>query len=352
MFFVNAFDFNAMINKAIPADARTGLEMDDFLRGTRQGLELQISAIKSFKFLRVAQLDGQPCALLRVITTNGAVNYQDVFLEHDTNGAVRIDDVYIYLTGEKMSETVRRLIIPILQQNNESGLERLFGDSPDLIKYASQWRDMIYDVNHGRYQEGIEVYSQLPVSLQGEKFMLVEEMRAAQNVSRAKYLEAIELWRKRYPTDASVDLVSIDYYIYLKQYTEALELIDRLDQNVGGDPYLDQTRAGVYSLMKDSTNAEKYARSAVEREPDLITAGFFAIKLAMERQDFESCTQILEQMHAKGGYPKSALDSGLRASHVFLPLLRTDAYRDWYFAVPAGQPPELVPMDVPARGTN
>jgi tetratricopeptide (TPR) repeat protein len=339
MFYVNAFDSEGLMKKALPEELHNDPVMADFQTGFRRGLELQLQLPKSIKFLRTTEMDGQPCVLMRVLTTNGAVNYLDLFVEHGAGGGISINDMYVYMTAEKLSDTTRRLIIPLVQEKNKSLLDRAFGETPDLIKYGPQWQNLIYLVQKGRYQEALDVYDQLPETLKQQKFILVQELRAAQNVNQADYLATLRLWRKTYPNDASLDLLSIDYFLLLKQYDRALECVERLDKALGGDPYQDFNRAAIYSLLKDETNAEKFAVQAFTREPDLSRAGIFAVNLMRDRHDYSACVQMLERMQSLGGYSMTSLDRALRTSPANAGLLQSDAYQKWFFAVPQELPP-------------
>jgi tetratricopeptide (TPR) repeat protein len=273
-------------------------------------------------------MDGQPCVLMRLLLTNGTVNYESLYLEHGTNNEVKANDLYIYLNAQKLSDSLRQLVIPILQDKDKSVLERMFGDKPDLVKYAPQWRKLGELNRLGKFQETLDVCAQLPDSLKTEKFVLIQRMVAAQKISDSEYLDTISLWRKTYPNDASLDLISIDYYTMLKQYDEALACVDRVDKIVG-DPWLDLNRAFLYTIKKDETNAEKFAEQAFEREPDLSRAGLFVVELRKNQQDYEGCVRMLEKMHTLGHYTRRGLDQALRISPKNADLVQSPVYLKW-----------------------
>jgi hypothetical protein len=350
MFYINAFDFTRMLDKVVPVATRQAGDSDflgGFENGMRYGLEVQTKGIKSLKFLRTTHVKDGTGALMRMITTNNLVNYQNLSLQHDATGRIRIDDAYVYLSGEWLSETTRRTALPILEERDKSVMARLFGDTSDLVKYEPQWAQMPTLNQHGKYQEALDVYAGLPPKLQREKFLLVQRLRAAEAVNQKDYLATLKLWRQCYPDDPSIDIISIDYFTLTKDYGQAMACIDRLDQVLGGDPYLDFERAALYSLKNDKANAEKFARQAWQREPDLLLAGFFAVRLMGMRQDYVACVDLLKQMNSRGGFPKTALDRGLRSSAAYAALLQSEPYQKWFFS--PDDMPALTPMTVPSK---
>ena len=63
-----------------------------------------------------------------------------------------------------------------------------------------------------------------------------------------------------YPTDPGLDLLSITYYTDKKDFARARECVDRLETAVGGDPYLDVTRAAINRAAGKYEEARRLAR--------------------------------------------------------------------------------------------
>lgn len=346
-YYLRAFDVDAVLAKAVP-QMQGDEQMADFERGLRMGLGAQLRAPKSLRFLETTQMDGQCCVLMRMILTNNSVSYQSLYLEHDATNGIKISDDYIFITAERLSDTMRRVAIPFLQSKKESVLDRMFGDTPDLVKYASQWESMASLMQHGQYQEALDTYAQLPDSLKREKFLLVQRLQAAQRVSDKEYLDTITYWRQTYPDDPALDLMAIDYYTLLKQYDKALECIDRVDKAIGGDPWMEFQRGVMYSLKNDEPNAVKHTKHAFEQEPDLVITGLFTVLLMEQSGEYAAAVNMLEEMHEKGKYPVTGLDRGLRGNPKFAALVQSDEYKKWFYAVS----PDGIPAAAPASQAN
>ena len=64
------------------------------------------------------------------------------------------------------------------------------------------------------------------------------------------------------------DLILMNHYVLGRRADDALACIDRLGKAVGGDPYLDADRAGIYLNKGDLAAAKKCAQKAAAVEPD------------------------------------------------------------------------------------
>ena len=67
----------------------------------------------SYTLLRVRVIDGKPRPLFRLLT-DGGLNYHDLVLETNADGEIHIVDVHIAISGEFMTQTVRRLYLLLL----------------------------------------------------------------------------------------------------------------------------------------------------------------------------------------------------------------------------------------------
>ena len=334
-FYINAFDWNALLDRMWP-DGNSGQEdlqevRYNLLKGLREGVRQQAGQFRTMKLLRVKTDAGEPRALMRV-QIGSAFNYHELIFGKSARGQPKIVDAFIYTSGEKMSDTGKRVLIPILLEKNKSLLERIFSDTPDLITHSAQWGQLPKLNAQGKYREVLDLCAQLPDSLQREKFILVQRFRAAQAIDQKDYLAALELWRRTYPHDPSIDLISIDAFVLEKQYPEALKCVDRLDQVIGGDPYLDYQRALLFTLMRDPTNAKNSALRAFERDPSLIEAGFLALAFLAEVQQYDACVALLNEMQSKGGYSKERLARGVDVSKRLAFFSKSAEYRKWRMA--------------------
>ena len=74
-------------------------------------------------------------------------------------------------------------------------------------------------VRERNWRQALNTYKELPASVQESKPAMTMRLLATQSVSDAEYLATIDDFRKRYPNDAMIDLISVDAYILRKATT-------------------------------------------------------------------------------------------------------------------------------------
>jgi hypothetical protein len=262
-------DYDAIMEKGMAGIDAPEEGRRQFMRGLRQsltgpaGLGSQVTRAAAagggYRLLRLRGDEAERRALFRLVATEGGVNYHEMYLKKCPDGKVRAGDIYVFLTAEKISDTVRRGFLAAAADMSRGFLERLTGVESEYAKNAPLIHRIVSSLQAGRYREVLQLYAQLPPSLQSEKSTLVGRLSAAQKVGPAEYQSAIDAFRKFHPNDPCVDMMSIDSYILQRKFAEAMACIDRLNQAVGGDPYLDKVKDGVKVLMQAPATAEATA---------------------------------------------------------------------------------------------
>jgi tetratricopeptide (TPR) repeat protein len=153
----------------------------------------------------------------------------------------------------------------------------------------------------GQFEEALKLAAKMPDDLKKQKIVLVVRGVAASNVGESEFLAVIDDFRKHYPDDAALDLMSIDYFLNQKKHDKALTSIDRVDEAVGGDAYLDVMRAGIYAEMGDFDEALKTARRATEREEDLADAQWSIVTISLKKKDYDLTAETLNTLTKKFG---------------------------------------------------
>jgi tetratricopeptide (TPR) repeat protein len=251
-------------------------------RGTFGDQILKASKDGSYKLLRIHNVDGRQRALFRMLGADGEVSYHDYTLARYPDGEVATEDIYIYLTGEPFSQTMRRLLAPMLESKGFRGRDA------EQLKNSETLKAMTQAMRAGKFEQAMAQYHTLPKKVQEEKAILIYYTQAAKKRGEAgerDYLAAMELFRKLYPKDASVDFISIDYFCLKKQFDAATGAIDRLDQAIGGDPYLNLPRGTVHLEAGRFGDARAAYEKAIQLEPELTDAYWVRIGLAVKEKN-------------------------------------------------------------------
>lgn len=249
----------------------------------------------SYSVLRVRTVDGRPRVLMRLLGGEGAVNYHEFTLIRYPDQQIATEDVYIYLSGEPLTQTLRRLVLGIMAELNKGAFSKLAGEEQVLTKHMGDLTKMSRMVQNGQHKEALAVFRKLPAELQKNKVVQIVAIQAAGGTGDDNdYLTEIERFRKNHPNDAAGDLISIDYYLLKKNYDETIKLLDRLDKSLGGDPYLETLKANMLAEAGRFKDARASAEKAIEGAPKLPQAYWVRVTVATKEKDHKDTLKCLK----------------------------------------------------------
>jgi tetratricopeptide (TPR) repeat protein len=140
----------------------------------------------------------------------------------------------------------------------------------------------------------------------------------------------MERFRKDHPNDPAGNLVSIDYYLLKKDYDESVKMIDRLDESLGGDPYLALMKAGVLADAGRFKEARAAADQAIKDAPKLPQAYWMRATVSTKAKDHKDTLACLKTLVEKVEPNLAAGD--LPADERFVEFVKTpqfDEFKKW-----------------------
>ncbi|MCE7996396.1 MAG: hypothetical protein HEP71_30740 [Roseivirga sp.] len=227
-------------------------------------LEKVVASGADYEFLRVYFDKKDPHIVFRLFGEDG-INYHD-FLLQKVKGKYKIIDMYFYLSGEYLSATYQRLYIMTGKQHFDASQTAGMSDLTleDLTKVSTA-RGL---VQQGEYEAARDLIEGMNEGVRNEKLFKILELQIKSNLSDEGYLEAIEDYKRVFPDDPSVDLVSLDLLLLNEKFIEAHEAIDNLNKRVGGDTFLDFYHASIYYAQSDFKKAEKLFLRFISNHPN------------------------------------------------------------------------------------
>ena len=156
-----AIDWDAILDRAfvgceMPAEFR-----QQFIAGAKRGIfgpngigaaiVNQVKQGADYRLLHVHQQDGQQRVLFRLLLPGGGVNYHDLILVRRADGEVHAYDIFVFATGEMLSETTHRGILPFATEASKSLLDKLTQQEGDYVKNVDKVRLFI---SHAQAREG------------------------------------------------------------------------------------------------------------------------------------------------------------------------------------------------------
>jgi tetratricopeptide (TPR) repeat protein len=323
------FDVDTMMDRVLrdaPGDEQT---KQGFRAGLKKGFNLgkstsaAMGASGSFTFLRLRTVNGRKQALFRLLM-NGPFNYHDYVLEEAPQGGVRVVDIYIYLTGEFISQSFRRMYIAAMA-SEPGAVGKLVGNQNEYALALKKLQTMNQLTAQGKPAEALKVFHGLPESLQKEKNALVLRLQAGSKVSPKESMDALEALRKAYPGDPSIGVVSLDPLFLAKKYDEVIEAVDDLDKALGGDPFLHSFRASVYLEKGDLDKARASAKKSIEMDQAL-AAGYWAlVSISLRAKTFRETVEWLNAIEKNLGVQFKDLTT----VPIYAEFIKSPEYEEW-----------------------
>ncbi|MHB1156348.1 MAG: tetratricopeptide repeat protein [Phycisphaerales bacterium] len=285
-------------------------------------LAKQIQTAGHYRLLRARPVNGQWKVLFR-LTTPAGLNYHDMYLSAGEDGKISIIDMDIAVTGDAMTQTIRRLLLPRVASANRSVLQRLIGSESAYVTHIADINAMQDAGLKGQFDEAIKRYQALPVVLQHDQAMMVIAITFAHGSKDMDlYLKLLQDYTKLFPKAANADLMSIDAYFLQKQWDKVLAAVDRLDKKMGGDPYLDLYRANVALQKNETDKAAKLLEKVVASDPTLPDAYYSLIDLAMAGKQWDQVTRWVVAVRKDAGMTFGDMTQ----NPLFAEFVKTDAY--------------------------
>ncbi|TWU04499.1 tetratricopeptide repeat protein [Stieleria varia] len=268
-------DWERMIAESIAnLDLNAGFK-SQFGKGLLQGIQtrgwagpVHQATSGNVKLLRVRDKERGPVALLRIEPTGAGVGYFEIAYFRDTDDKVKVADIYNFATGEWLTETLYRMSLPLVAEQNKSILEKLNGNESLLVKHLSDL-ERIRMLGQTNPDAALRSFRTLPPSVQQDKsFMILRITIATQAEDDSEYDSALKDFMRLFPNDPAAALFSIDYYALQGELDKSIAAIDKLNEMVGGDAALLVLRASVHSVSGDTQAAKEDLNKAIEMEPE------------------------------------------------------------------------------------
>jgi hypothetical protein len=121
-------------------------------------------------------------------------------------------------------------------------------------------------------------------------------------------------------------LILLDAFMLRKSYSQAAAGIDRIDQAIGGDPYLKVYRARILQSQGKPAAASKLAEAAVAEEPTLQPAYYFLLNQALNKRDFAKTAELLAALETRC----HVMFKDLTTVPAYAEFVKSPEYQTWF----------------------
>jgi len=336
-FFMDNFNLNGFAEKVISINAAVSEDnvMEAFNTAFRDGLffdkfhlfplniRIAINNGASYSIVNYYyHLDERKYHLLfRMYSESSGLNYHDYQLSYE-DGEFQLQDVFIYSTGQYLSETYQDLYqLSIPDKNIDVNRERL-----KSMVFLGQYKNLARTKN---YQRAFNLISNLSGEFTKKKIYYITKIKIASQINQVFHLEAIDELLKNFPNDPTTKLMAIDYFIMLKDYNTTMQLLDEI-QGTTEDIFIEYIRGNAAWQFEDYEVAEKAYANTIREYPNFENAKLNLMYLYDFLEKHEDNIVLLNNMIENDEYNKKDLIDFIDdESNEFIHLPNASIYNRW-----------------------
>ena len=298
------FDQNQLMDQILSGFVIVQDEKEEVVRGLKQveGVsdlpEKIVQAVRSggdYRFVRLVTKDGQLRPLYRLtMPEDGGVNYHELVVELVSEKPL-ITNVFLYLSGESLSESVRRVLIPALAAEDATIVGQLTGSEAEILKNRDALRTINVLTSQQKFEDAFAKFEELTPELLQDRTILMTRLVISQALGESEQESAVEALAKAAPGQPCSDFPLFALRKKQGRHEDVIQIVDRL-QKVIEDPYLDLLKVDAL-LATGKTDA---AREAVVRVktvcPDRSDVYWMEIAVSLKTRNFEETARLLDEV--------------------------------------------------------
>lgn len=324
-FFVRNFDVKELVDtiinesKMAPSVAITmrGSMLRAFDLAIRQlAVLVRDNAVDGgYQLLRTRSDSTGYYALYRMFM-KGSINYHEYKLV-EKDGKVGIGNMFIYFTGQTLSETISQTLSGQMGNNTSllNAMQKTYQNKGDNEHIGA----MTNFIRMGDFESARSEYEKISPEFQRSRSVQILYLQICQRGTNNEYGEALENFRMLFPNDPSTAVLGIDYYYTQGNYVMALRSVDQLDSMVH-DPLLNLYRGNCLKLLGRGDSGIaclKRALPQIKSGPkDFCYRSLYLIEISSQQTD--AAARLLAEMRDSTNLSRSDLRT--------LSLLNTDVY--------------------------
>lgn len=260
---------------------------DDACKGFVQNMVQSLDPGGDYRFLRIIPTDEGPRLLFRMTNSNG-LNYHQLLIGRNSMGDIRIIDVDIMANGEMLSQIIQRILHQaVIRAGHADALPLPHREMMDQLAKMNKL------LQEDKPREALEVYESMPEIARGDRLARLMRVHASVLIDDAERTKALDEYHASFKGDPTPELFMVNVLIERQEFDQAMEAINRLDQELGGDPYLDVFRSTVAMARGDVPLAKSLAQRAAEGAPQVSAAHNQLLVLSLREQDHVEALRLM-----------------------------------------------------------
>ncbi|MDX1478968.1 MAG: hypothetical protein R3301_14745 [Saprospiraceae bacterium] len=251
------------------------------------------------------------------------LNYSEYFLTFEEDGSFGISDIYNYITGEYITQTMERMYKPLIEEFSR--------DQPPDLAYSrgvARLADLERLMDAGELDSARIVFAtQIPAEIRESAFGQLIAMQLLDPSDESAYAAVLDNLLQFTKARAAAHLVSIDVFLLAGEYDRSLAAVDSLEWYVE-DPWLDYLRGNISWERGDLATACRYYEQVRSEYPYFVEAYDALLTLYPEIQQTDLAVALLDTVLAYTSLTPAELDTICRLD--FPAVAAHPDYPGWY----------------------
>ncbi len=333
--YLSKFDLDYFGNKLSNSMGLSGRKRVDFDKGLKKGIsnfpreiitQVNNGSLYDFVNYRYDTAKNAYFMLFRLFSDENGVNYHDYRVSMNGD-EMMFNDMYIYLTGENISQTMQRLMLAGMPSNKLLAIlnPEKKQDFNKVIKASRLLRS-------GQYRDAYNTYSSMTSDMKDEKFVLIMKGQVARMYDDDLYQKSMKELMAKHPNDNTLSFNYIDYYLLKEDYQKSLEAVNNLKSETKDD-FLEYLIGNINYTKGDLLSAKKNYRYMIENYSDFHTPYFVYMACLAENNEYKEIVEVLNKLQSLD-YQKYELSDYLESTEYgveneFEKFIKSTTYKRW-----------------------
>jgi len=233
-----------------------------------------------------------------------------------------IDDVFVYSSSQKLSETLKLFYLSEVPKNDISSIT-----NKDEFKYILMLKNFVDAKNNNELQKAYKHISILNKALNNkDRFTAMLKLELSRSISDEAYFESMEDVLAGFTIDPSTNLSAIRYHYLNKDYEAVFKSINSI-QNHTNDTFLDFEKGNLSFAAKNYESAEVFYKNMIENYPNFHLPKFSLLVIYEQEQAFKEAVHLLDIILNTSGYKKNSIITKVKKQLPYL--TASKEFKNW-----------------------
>jgi len=285
-----------------------------------------ISSLKNGDFYNFVSYHFDPVdktyhLIFRYYSEKHGLDYHDYRIL-EQQGKLIVDDIFVYSTSQKLSETLKLFYLSEVPKNYLSN----FSKKPEY-KYILMLKNFVDASNTNDLKKAYKHITLLNKSLNyKDRFTAMLKLELSREISDEAYFESMEDVLSHFTIDPSTNLSAIRYHYLNKDYEAVFKSINSI-QNHTNDTFLDFEKGNLSFAAKNYESAAVFYKNMIENYPNFHLPKFSLLVIYEEEQQYKKAIHLLDIILNTSTYKKATLKNKVKEQ---LPMISaSNEFKKW-----------------------